>query len=303
MYTLADVVATTLALDGHPGLLQLRALPVRGLGPRRRLRARQDDGLRQSRLDRPRRGDRALPQSFVAERVDEAAVADCIRAREGRERLPARPAHAPAAWSRRARRSTPQTRHIPHIALATAHPAKFPDAMRGDHGRAPRPAAAPRRRCCRTRSGSRCCPTISPPSSASSRARAARSRRSRRMSTRADHGSATACASSPTTCRTWRRCRWASGWRPARATSRRRARHLASARAHGLQGHRAAQRQRHRRGDRGGRRRAQCRDQPRDHRLLRAHAQGRHRPRARHPGRHPADPALRRRTSSSASAR
>ena len=59
---------------------------------------------------------------------------------------------------------------------------------------------------------------------------------------------------------------WVAAGRAPRAGAR--ARHLASAGAHGLQGHRAAQRQRHRRGDRGGRRRAQCRHQPRDHRLL-----------------------------------
>ena len=54
MYTLADVVADQLAVDGHPGLLQFRALPVRGLRPRRRFRARQDERSAPEPLDRPR---------------------------------------------------------------------------------------------------------------------------------------------------------------------------------------------------------------------------------------------------------
>ena len=53
-----------LALHGHPGLLQLRALPVRGLGPRCRLRAGQDGRPAPEPVDRPRRGDRSLPREL-----------------------------------------------------------------------------------------------------------------------------------------------------------------------------------------------------------------------------------------------
>ena len=73
----------------------------------------------------------------------------------------------------------------------------------------------------------------------------------------------------------------------------RRARHLAPARTHGVQGHQAAHRAADRRGDRGRRRRSQCRDLDRDHGLLCARAQGRRAARARRALRHPRQPGLR----------
>ena len=88
-------------------------------------------------------------------------------ARVKRERLPARPAYAPAASSPREKTlARPGT--APHIVLATAHPAKFPDAMQAITGERAGPAAAARLADDATRSASPCCPTISPPSSASS---------------------------------------------------------------------------------------------------------------------------------------
>ena len=59
------------------------------------------------------------------------------------------------------------------------------------------------------------------------------------------------------------------------------------ARTYGLQGHAAAFGARHRRGDRDGRRRPQRGDERRTDGLLRARARRRHRPRARHSLRHP----------------
>ena len=229
-------------------------------------------GLRQSRLDSSL-GDAIVPYraDFVAERVDEAAVADCIRRVKAEQRLSARPAHR-LRRGRGAQDDDLAARHVPHIVLATAHPAKFPDAMQAITGERP---ALPPRLASLMSDPERI--TVLPNDlarrrSASSRsARRARAR-SRGMSTQTD----------PARQRPARRLppHAARGDGVARRVGRRRrapraggrARHLASARAHGLQGHRAAQRQRHRRGDRGGRRRAQCRHQPGDHRLLRARA-------------------------------
>ena len=78
---------------------------------------------------------------------------------------------------------------------------------------------------------------------------------------------------------------------PRRAAGR--ARHFASARAHGVQGHHAAHRAPDRRGDRGGRRRSQCRDLGRDHRLLCSRAQGRRAAGARCALRHPVRSGIR----------
>ena len=102
-------------------------------------------GLRQSRSIGL--GEVIVPyrESFIAERVDEAAVADCIRRVKAESGYLLDPHSACGVVAAR-KTMTAQTRHIPHIALATAHPAKFPDAMRGDHRRAPRPCrrASPR---------------------------------------------------------------------------------------------------------------------------------------------------------------
>ena len=61
-----------LAVHGHPGLLQLRALPVRGRRPRRRLRARQDGRACAKSADSScrRRRSRPIASDFIADRAE-----------------------------------------------------------------------------------------------------------------------------------------------------------------------------------------------------------------------------------------
>jgi threonine synthase len=67
-------------------------------------------------------------QSFIAQRIDQAAVADCIgrvKAQSGYLLDP----HSACSVVAARKVATTQSRHIPHVALATANPAKFPDTM------------------------------------------------------------------------------------------------------------------------------------------------------------------------------
>jgi len=80
-------------------------------------------------------------KSFTAERIDQAAVADCIRRVWAESGYLLEPHSASAVVAAR-RVLSHQTRHIPHVALATAHPAKFPDTMAAITGA--RPALPPR---------------------------------------------------------------------------------------------------------------------------------------------------------------
>jgi threonine synthase len=79
--------------------------------------------------------------AFAAERVDEAAVGECIRRVKAESGYLLDPHSACAVVAAR-RTQTSQSQGIPHIALATAHPAKFPDAMQAITGE--RPALPPR---------------------------------------------------------------------------------------------------------------------------------------------------------------
>ena len=83
-------------------------------------------------------GDVIVPyrEGFAAERVDEASVADCIRWVKAGSGYLLDPHSACAVVAAR-KTMTSQTQHIPHIALATAHPAKFPDAMQAITGERP----------------------------------------------------------------------------------------------------------------------------------------------------------------------
>ena len=78
---------------------------------------------------------------FIAERVDQAAVADCIRRVKAESGYLLDPHSACAVVAAR-KTMTSQSQHVPHIALATAHPAKFPDAMQAITG--DRPSLPPR---------------------------------------------------------------------------------------------------------------------------------------------------------------
>jgi len=80
-------------------------------------------------------------QNFLAERVDQAAVADCIRRVKAESGYLLDPHSACAVVAAR-KVMTNQSRHVPHVALATAHPAKFPDTMEAITGS--RPALPPR---------------------------------------------------------------------------------------------------------------------------------------------------------------
>jgi len=75
-------------------------------------------------------------EAFLAERVDEGAVADCIRRVKAESGYLLDPHSACGVVAARRALAT-RTRHVPHIALATAHPAKFPDAMEAITGERP----------------------------------------------------------------------------------------------------------------------------------------------------------------------
>ena len=188
---------------------------------------------------------------------------------------------------RRGGRAMAAPRTSPMVALATAHPAKFPDAVEQRHRRRRRAAAAladllrPARalRCAAQRSRAPC---KSASSAATAAAGAGAHERTR----------SPACQRAP------RRDR-PHGFgrdRLARRLGRRRhaqraggdQRRRAPAGAHGVQGHDAALRPRHRRGDRGGRRPPQRLYRARADRLLRQGAEGRCAARRRYPRRHPA---------------
>jgi threonine synthase len=83
-------------------------------------------------------GDVIVPfrDAFIAERVDKAAVADCIRRVRAECGYLLDPHSACGVVAAR-KTLTSQRSHIPHIALATAHPAKFPDAMEAITGERP----------------------------------------------------------------------------------------------------------------------------------------------------------------------
>ena len=173
-----------LAVDGHPGLLQLRALPVRGA--RAAMRPACAARWARSTQSRPLRA--------------RATALEPMRARL-RRRAPTRPRSPTASAASRPRSGyllDPHTacgvvaaprRHdsrpstSPHVVLATAHPAKFPDAMQAITGE--RPALPPRLASLMT-DPERI--TVLPNDLAAvaalrRRSRAARKRRSRRMST------------------------------------------------------------------------------------------------------------------------
>jgi threonine synthase len=80
-------------------------------------------------------------EAFIAERVDEAAVGDCIRRVKAESGYLLDPHSACAVVAAR-RRQASEPPEVAQIALATAHPAKFPDAIAAITGQ--RPALPPR---------------------------------------------------------------------------------------------------------------------------------------------------------------
>jgi len=83
-------------------------------------------------------GEAMLPyrEAFIAARVDEAAVGACIRRVKAESGYLLDPHSACAVVAAR-RTQTSKTQHIPQIALATAHPAKFPDSLAAITGERP----------------------------------------------------------------------------------------------------------------------------------------------------------------------
>jgi threonine synthase len=141
IYALADVIATTSpSMDIQVSSNFERFLFEATGRDAAFVRARMG-GLQQSRS--VGLGEAMVPyrQNFIAERVDQAQVADCIR-RVRRDSGYLLDPHSACAVVAARRTLTSQSRHIPHVALATAHPAKFPDAIEAITGE--RPALPPR---------------------------------------------------------------------------------------------------------------------------------------------------------------
>ena len=100
-------------------------------------------GVRQQMLALRQQGALALGEAapayrrhFVAERVDAAAVGDCIRRVKAETGYLIDPHSACALVAARRTQAATGARH-PMIALATAHPAKFPDAIEAITGQRP----------------------------------------------------------------------------------------------------------------------------------------------------------------------
>lgn len=144
MYTLADVVATTSPSMDIQVSSNFERFLFEASGRDAAYVRGKMGGLRQSRSIGL--GDVIVPyrESFIAERVDEAAVADCIRKVRAESGYLLDPHSACGVVA--ARKSlTSETQHIPRVALATAHPAKFPDAIAAITGE--RPGLPPRLAC------------------------------------------------------------------------------------------------------------------------------------------------------------
>jgi threonine synthase len=141
LYTLSDVVATTSPSMDIQISSNFERFLFEGFGRDASLVRAKMGGLRQSRSIGL--GEAMVPyrEHFIAERVDEAAVADCIRRVKAESGYLLDPHSACGVVAARKALSS-QSQHIPHIALATAHPAKFPDAMEAITGA--RPALPPR---------------------------------------------------------------------------------------------------------------------------------------------------------------
>jgi threonine synthase len=95
-------------------------------------------GLQQSRSIGLGTALKAYRESFVAERVDQAAVGDCIRRVKAQSGylLDPHSACALVAAERTATTSQPSA-PVARVALATAHPAKFPETLEAITGKRP----------------------------------------------------------------------------------------------------------------------------------------------------------------------
>ena len=232
-----------------------------------------------------------------------AARASCSMPRGSTRTRPRRPwprcCARPGSWSTRTPRSASapgapagSIRATPLVTLATAHPAKFPDAVQRRDRHPAAAAGAPRRPVRARPSAAPSCRTIWPRCSGTSRSWSWRPHER-------DHArsppSPTACASRP---RPWRASRprasgvWVDVGARYETPEVNGVAHMLEHMA--FKGTAAPLGARHRRGDRERRRPAQRLHLARAHRLLRARAGGRPAARGRPPGRHPAALDLRR---------
>ncbi len=141
MYSLSDVVATTSPSMDIQVSSNFERFLFEAAGRDAAFVRGKMNGLQQSRSIGL--GEAMVPyrQSFIAERVDQEQVADCIR-RVRKDSGYLLDPHGACAVVAARKTLTSQSGHIPHIALATAHPAKFPDAIEAITGE--RPALPPR---------------------------------------------------------------------------------------------------------------------------------------------------------------
>jgi threonine synthase len=141
MYTLADVVATTSPSMDIQVSSNFERFLFEATGRDAAFVRGKMNGLRQSRSIGL--GEAMVPyrESFIAERVDEVAVADCIRRVKAESGYLLDPHSACGVVAAR-KAMTAQSQHVPRVALATAHPAKFPDAIEAITGE--RPGLPPR---------------------------------------------------------------------------------------------------------------------------------------------------------------
>jgi threonine synthase len=95
-------------------------------------------GLQQSRSIGLGEAMQPYREAFIAERVDQAAVGDCIRRVRAQSGYLLDP-HSACAVVAAERTATATSRSGPvaHVALATAHPAKFPEALEAITGERP----------------------------------------------------------------------------------------------------------------------------------------------------------------------
>ena len=150
-----------LTVDGHPDFLEFRALFVRSLGPRRPLiRAKMRALKETSSFDLGSLGE-TMRRDFAAAAASEAEVAEAIVRVKAECGYLADPHTACAIVA--AERELADGHAAAQVVLSTAHPAKFPDAMRGDHRRAPGACRTPGGDCSPPRSASPPSTTTSAP--------------------------------------------------------------------------------------------------------------------------------------------
>ena len=126
-YEVREVVRDLVAVDGHPGVVEFRAPAVRGLRPRRRGGARADGVARAvRRFALSRRALSEIRAVFAADRADEDETAATIRTTCAR---PAQLVDPHTAVGLAVAEKETRDPAMPMVVLATAHPAKFPDAV------------------------------------------------------------------------------------------------------------------------------------------------------------------------------